>query len=93
MGNQLYQPTTDAARAIGRHLQAGRRRRFPKDTQGAFARRLGVSRATYQKMEAGDLGVAWGSVLRAAQLLGLLDQIVAAFEPRKRSLWEDRSNG
>lgn len=49
-----------ALATIGAHLRAGRRARYPDDTQGDFARRLGVSRYTWQKVEQGDAGVAVG---------------------------------
>lgn len=88
MSDELFQPAVSAAQAIGTKLREARRQRFPGDAQGDFARRLGISRATYQKMEAGQLGVALGSYLRAAQLLGILDQVAAGFEPPKPSLFE-----
>lgn len=73
---------------LGKHLRANRRQRFSQDTQDDFARRIGVSRYTYQKMEKGDPGVAMGSYLRAADLLGILDAVVAGFEPPEPSLFE-----
>ena len=79
-----------ASARIGEQLRTGRRRRFPGDTQDDFARRVGVSRYTYQKMEKGDPSVALGSYLRAAQLLGILEPLVAAFEPPRPSLFERR---
>ncbi len=80
----LAQATT----TIGAHLREGRKRRFPGDTQDDFARRVGVSRYTYQKMERGEPGVAMGSYLRAAELLGVLDAVAAAFQPPAPSLFE-----
>ena len=73
---------------IGEQLRAGRRARYPGDTQGDFARRLGVSRYTWQKVERGDAGVAIGTVIKAAELLGILDRVTAAFAPPRRSLFE-----
>ncbi len=77
-----------AVAAIGEHLREGRKRRFPGDTQDDFARRIGVSRYTYQKMERGEPGVAMGSYLRAAELLGVLEAVAAAFQPPAPSLFE-----
>lgn len=79
-----------AFEALGQHLLAGRRRQFPQDSQSDFARRIGVSRYTYQKMEKGDPGVAMGSYLRAAELLGILDAVIAGFKPPEPSLFERR---
>ena len=82
-------PDVQAALAtIGTRLRAGRRARYPDDTQGDFARRLGVSRYTWQKVEQGDAGVAVGTYLKAADLLGILDLVINAFAPPRRSLFE-----
>lgn len=78
----------EAAEILGRHLRAGRRRHFPRDSQQDFARRIGVSRATYQKMEKGDRNVALGSYLEAARLLGRLRRVAESFEPRPESIFE-----
>jgi len=67
-----------ALTSIGEQLRAGRRARFPGDTQGDFARRVGVSRYTWQKVEGGHAG----------ELLGILEKVVAAFAPPRRSLFE-----
>lgn len=82
------QALMDASARLGEQLRAGRKRRYPHDTQADFARRLGVSRYTYQKMEKGDMKVAMGSYLKAAQLLGILDSFVAGLEPPRRSIFE-----
>ncbi len=71
----------EALATIGARLRAGRRARYPADTQGDFARRLGVSRYTWQKMERGDTGVAIGTYLKAAELLGILEPVADAFSP------------
>ncbi|MFU8877345.1 MAG: helix-turn-helix domain-containing protein [Wenzhouxiangellaceae bacterium] len=79
---------TSALARIGKQLRAGRRARYPDDTQGDFARRLGVSRYTWQKVERGDSGVAIGTLIKAAELLGIVDKVVDAFAPPRRSLFE-----
>lgn len=84
------QSLPDLAREIGQHLRAGRKTRFPADTQEDFARRIGVSHYTCRKMEKGDPSVAMGSYLRAAILLGLGEQLAAAFRPAPPSLFERR---
>lgn len=80
----------DLATRIGEHLRRGRRARFPDDSQADFARRVGVSRYTWQKAEKGDPSVAMGTYLHAARLLGIGDQVAAAFEPPPPSLFESR---
>jgi transcriptional regulator with XRE-family HTH domain len=58
---------------IGRNLRLARKRKFPQDDMRGFAIRLGVSRATLQKMEKGDLTVTLAKYAEAARLLGCLD--------------------
>lgn len=74
---------------MGRHLRDGRRQRFPRDTQGDFARRIGVSRYTYQKMEHGDSGVALRSYLTAAILLGVGHAFTDGLTPPPRPFFDD----
>ena len=56
---------------LGQNLRKARKRYYPRDTLADFALRIGVSRATLQKMEQGDLSVALGKYYGAADLLGL----------------------
>ena len=56
---------------LGRNLRDARKRRFPADNLATFAIRIGVSRATLQKMEQGDLSVSMEKYYRAGKLLGL----------------------
>lgn len=56
---------------LGENLLASRKRKFPGDTQAAFAKRIGVGRATLQRMEAGDLRVSMDKYFAAAKVLGL----------------------
>ena len=57
--------------SLGERLKTARRRHFPGDDLRAFALRIGVSRATLQKMEKGDLSVSIGRYYAAARVLGL----------------------
>jgi len=54
---------------VGRNLRLSRKKHFPHDDMAAFALRLGVSRATLQKMEKGDLSVSLKYFYQAAELL------------------------
>jgi DNA-binding XRE family transcriptional regulator len=54
----------------GQFIQQMRKKRFPNDTQSMFAARIGVGLTTIQNLEAGKEGVAWGTVVRALEILG-----------------------
>ena len=63
----------DRLDSLGTNLRASRKRRYPSDTLADFALRIGVSRATLQKMEKGDLSVSIGKYYRAAEILDLAE--------------------
>lgn len=73
---------------LGENLLAARRRKFPQDTQQAFAKRIGVGRATLQRMETGDLTVSMGKYFIAAQVLGLEHPFSELLKP-ERSLFDE----
>jgi len=54
---------------LGLNLRSSRRKYFPNDDMAAFALRVGISRATLQKMEKGDSSVSLKYYYRAAKLL------------------------
>lgn len=56
---------------LGLNLKDARKRRFPADNLATFAIRIGVSRATLQKMEQGDLSVSMEKYYNAGRLLDL----------------------
>lgn len=56
---------------LGQNLRSARKQLFPKDDMRQFALRIGVSRATLQKMEAGELSVSMANYYSAADILGL----------------------
>lgn len=58
---------------LGKNLRESRKKSFPKDDLKAFALRIGVSRATLQKMEKGDLSVSLDKYYSAAKILKLTD--------------------
>ena len=61
--------TREAATLLARQIQLGRKQR--KWTEHELADRAGISRATLQKVEKGDLNVAIGLVLEVAALVGI----------------------
>lgn len=71
--------TRQAATLLARQMQLGRKRR--KWTERELADRAGISRATLQKIEKGDLGVAIGLVFEVAALVG-----VTLFDEERSSL-------
>ena len=73
---------------IGSNLREARRKAYPDDTLDDFALRIGVGRATLQRMEKGDLSVSMGKYLQAARLLGLDEPFQNLLKPR-RSLFDD----
>lgn len=73
---------------IGQNLRLARRKSYPDDTLEDFALRIGVSRATLQRMEKGDLSVSLGKYFQAAVLLGLDAPFHTLLKP-KQSLFDD----
>ncbi len=73
---------------LGSNLKDSRKRRFPADNLATFAIRIGVSRATLQKMEQGDLSVATEKYYQAAKLLGMEQQFEGLLQ-MPRSLFDD----
>ena len=61
--------TGEAAALLGEQIRLGRRQR--RWTEAELAERVGVSRATIQKIEKGSMGCALGLVLEAAALTGV----------------------
>ena len=71
--------TREAATLLAKQIQLGRKQR--KWTEHDLAERAGISRATLQKIEKGDLSVAVGLVFEVAALVG-----VALFDGERGSL-------
>lgn len=61
--------TEDAARLLGAQIQQGRRER--RWSAEELARRVGISRRTLGKIEAGDPSVRLGAAFEAARLVGV----------------------
>ena len=71
--------TREAAALLGKQVQLGRKQR--KWTEHELTDRAGISRATLQKIEKGDLNVAIGLVFEVAALVG-----VALFDEERMAL-------
>jgi len=61
--------THEAAALLARQIKIGRKER--RWTEQELAERAGIARATLQKIEKGDLGVAVGLVFEVAALAGV----------------------
>jgi len=77
-----------ALRQLGDNLRMSRKKYYPHDDMSAFALRLGVSRATLQKMEKGDLSVSLKYYFQAAKLLDAEQGFSELFKLQK-SLFDD----
>ena len=73
---------------LGKNLRLARKKQFPRDNMKAFSLRVGISRATYQKMEKGDLSVSLKYYYQAAKLLGVENDFSRLFL-LKESLFDD----
>jgi len=71
--------TREAVTLLAKQIQLGRKQRKWSETE--LASRAGISRATLQKIEKGDLSVAIGLVFEVATLVG-----VPLFEAERSSL-------
>ena len=78
----------DTIPELGARLRAARKRRFPSDDLATFALRIGVSRATLQKMEKGDARVSLARYYAAAERLGFTDGFDALFK-QSGSMFDD----
>jgi len=77
-----------ALQQLGDNLYMSRKKYYPHDDMSAFALRLGVSRATLQKMEKGDLSVSLKYYFQAAKLLDAEQGFSELFKLQK-SLFDD----
>lgn len=59
----------EAASLLGKHIKLGRKKR--KWSESELADRAGISRATVQKIEKGEMSCALGLVLESAALVGV----------------------
>jgi len=74
---------SEATRLMGRQVKLGRKQR--KWTESELAERAGISRATLQKIEKGDMACAIGLVFEAAALVGV-DLFEADTSPLHRQM-------
>ncbi|MFY3434602.1 helix-turn-helix domain-containing protein [Achromobacter mucicolens] len=76
------EPSFEAAEALARlgaHIRTARLRR--NETEAMLASRMGVSRATINRLERGDGGVSLALAVEALLLYGFGDQVFALGDP------------
>jgi len=79
-----------AASDIGAQLQTWRKLRGLTTQQ--LSDRAGISRATLQRVENGDGAVNFLTVLRVAQVLGVLDALVLSTDPYETDFGRARAD-
>ena len=68
-----FPATTRRAQALGERLRLARLRR--RLTEGDMAARVGVSRPTIRRLEAGSLAVSYGVLARVLEVLSFGEQL------------------
>ncbi len=79
-----------AAEDVGEQLSAWRRMHDLTAVQ--VAERANISRDTLRRLEQGDPGVSFGTVLGVARALGALDRLVDALDPFQTDLGRARAS-
>jgi transcriptional regulator with XRE-family HTH domain len=77
-----------AIREVGRHLSDWRR--LQGLTAGQVADRAGTSLGTVYRIESGE-GASLENILRVARALGVVDRVVAAFDPTTTDIGRARA--
>lgn len=73
--------TRSALESIARGLRTARLRR--RDSIRVAAERVGVSSSTWQRIEAGDEGIAWGLMLECLVKYGFEREVFALGDPAR----------
>ncbi|ANL11994.1 MULTISPECIES: helix-turn-helix domain-containing protein [unclassified Rhizobium] len=80
-GNVVHRQVEHVMAKIGADISLARRvRRMATDD---FAKRIGVSRATLHRLEAGDPGISMNTFIMALHALGRLDALAAIVDPAR----------
>lgn len=73
-------------------VQLSEWRRLLNLTAAQVADRADISRDTLRRLEHGDPGVSWGTVVGVARALGALDRLVDALDPFETDLGRARAS-
>lgn len=87
MNKKLTFESTDALKTLGANLALARKRRGWRQTD--LKERTGLSRATIQKIEAGDPGVSFGNYMLLIAIYGGVDSIKNTCHPEDDSVAYD----
>ena len=77
----LEESATDGLQKLGAHIRRARKEAF-RETREAFARRLGCSPMTVDRIENGKPGVAAIYLMAALQAMQVLPDVVDAASPK-----------
>lgn len=78
-GNVIHRQVEHVMAKIGADISLARRvRRMATDD---FANRIGISRATLHRLEAGDPGISMNTFIMALHALGRLEALAAVVDP------------
>lgn len=66
-------PVERAMKKFGHDLALARRRR--RFSQQSMAERIGISVSSLRRLEKGDPGLSWGTVVRALYIMGELNRV------------------
>lgn len=90
----MVRPTStkviEANQEIGNQLRTWRK--LQRLTLEQVADRAGIARSTLQRIEKGDGGVNFMAVLSTARALGILERVIAAFDPYETEFGRARAD-
>lgn len=80
----------ESNREIGEQLRTWRK--LQRLTLEQVADRAGIARSTLQRIEKGDGGVSFQAVLSTSRALGILNEVVSAFDPYETEFGRARAD-
>lgn len=78
---ELQELVQDGLKQLGAHVRRARKEAF-RESREAFAKRIGCTPVTLDRIEKGDSGVAIGYVFAALQLMYALPAVLEAASPK-----------
>ena len=79
-----------AGRSIGEHVTAWRK--LQRLTAAQVAERAGISPVTLRKLEHGEITVTVGTLLRVCNVLGVMNELIAALDPYETPMGRMRAD-
>lgn len=90
MARPLPHRVQRAGAEIGEHLRTWRK--LQRLTIEQVAERAGVNRNTVSRLERGDPGVGFDTVLNVARAVGVLDQLIRSVDPYETDIGRARAD-